>query len=205
MDEDILDEMNIFSSLAENANYEVRGEEHRSSHNGVAKAASFNQSFLLSCEQGGLQATKKLIDPGASMRAKDSCDEGALEKAVKAGHVETVAFLYELGAFLDETYDNGDTLIHLVARRQARGPDMVTGGGEDPLPHTREARRQLETIQWLVHKFDFPFGTNDDGATALHVAAAHGHLYLVQWLVVNGGFNLHAENYMRCTPLDLAV
>ena len=43
------------------------------------------------------------------------------------------------------------------------------------------------------------------GMTALHYAAANGHIEVVEWLIVNGGAFMNAKNSQGATPLAVAM
>ncbi len=82
-----------------------------------------------------------------------------LLEAAGDGKLETVQWLLQNGASLQEKDDNGSTALLVAA-----------------------ANGQLQTVQWLLQNGASLQEKDKEGDTALHCAALNGKLETVQWL-----------------------
>lgn len=67
------------------------------------------------------------------------------------------------------------------------------------------AKGQLDRIQHLVNSGADPFKGDYDGRTPMHLAAAEGHLHILQYLSEMPGANLSCVDRFGGTPLDDAI
>ncbi|MGS4884952.1 ankyrin repeat domain-containing protein [Roseibium sp. MB-4] len=74
--------------------------------------------------------------------------------------------------------------------------DIVLGALQNDIDQARQA---LETDANAIHQ------TDQQGLTALHIAAAKGNLTMVQFLLDRPGVNLSLKDNFNRDPLDVAI
>jgi ankyrin repeat protein len=67
------------------------------------------------------------------------------------------------------------------------------------------AKCKVRLQQYEGFRFDYCVYDNDHGDTLLHLAALHGHLQIVKYLIVNGYYQSECRNRYKNTPLHRAA
>jgi len=141
----------------------------------------------LACKGGGsgaLEVMSHLLSMASSPFQCPVAEGGwtPLHVAAKYGHAKLVAYLLQ-GDYCQagQALDGGEQALHLAAW----GGDMAT-------------------VQALVKAGANPHHTDSVGASCLHMAAAHGHVEVVQYLVETVGLDPDSTTMDKETPLKLA-
>ncbi|KAL3531396.1 hypothetical protein ACH5RR_010718 [Cinchona calisaya] len=115
-----------------------------------------------SAKRGTAYFASALIEAGVDVNSRNSDGESAMSLAVKSGNIDVVQVLVE----------SGYTIEHSV----------------DLFLHDAAAMNRLDLVEILCVGYqDIDLNSPDpEGQTALHVAAIHGHLEVVKFLVSKG-------------------
>jgi ankyrin repeat protein len=139
-----------------------------------------------------VQKLQILVSNGADIHAKNASNETPLVTAVKAGAIENVAELLNLGS--DYSCLKGQ-LEHLVDEK-----------GNSILHKAITMEYEfIKTALFLLDRVGFNMNTtNNDGSTLLHLAASSD---LIDYLVplLNNGASPDLANGKNQTPLDVAI
>jgi len=121
---------------------------------------------------------------GADPNVSDRYGGTPLDDAIRSGNQKVVDFLKDNGGLRGKTAEYAD-------------PDflLLQAGATGDLMQLK--RMHAENVDMSL--------TNDDSRTALHLAAANGHIACVQELVENMGVDVNAEDRWGGTPLDDAI
>jgi len=139
----------------------------------------------LAASEGLLLVASFLIkELGADPNVSDRYGGTPLDDALRSGHTKVADFLKECGALRGKTAEYAEPNFLLL---QA----AATGN--------LKALRQLHDEQ-----IDMYLG-NEDSRTALHLAAANGHIACVQELIENMEIHVNIPDRFGGTPLDDAV
>ncbi|TPX36279.1 hypothetical protein SmJEL517_g01648 [Synchytrium microbalum] len=139
-------------------------------HLGKSSAEMYEglHAMHLAALNGGIHATRTLLDLGADIEARSYQGETPLIVAARALHSCMCRFLTIRGANVNATGPQGDTVLHVAARKAAGA----------------------ETIRILLELEANPLALNNRGETALHVACRLGHLGVVKLLLPFGGIRI---------------
>jgi len=161
---------------------------------------------------GDIEAVRRMLDSGADINAANYDGRTALHLAAAEGHGALVAFLVQRGAMLDATdrwkatplrdaVAGGHNEVAALLRAQGQSlPDSV-------LTKTlidRASKGDLAGVRRLVENGVRPGQGDYDQRTALHLAAAEGHLDVVTYLM-NAGADVSACDRWGATPLEDAI
>ncbi|KAG7166816.1 Ankyrin repeat domain-containing protein 50-like 3, partial [Homarus americanus] len=156
--------------------------------------ADLQYKLVNSAKVGDVSGVEKALGEGARVDDQDlTSGRAPIHHASAAGHVDIVRLLLARGAQVDlaSTHpgDAGATPVHLAAEggySQVLTALLAAGAVPDIYDYNtiRGRREVLEVL--LDHGCDLSSRAGD-WTTPLHHAAAQGHLFLVKWLVKNGG------------------
>ena len=130
---------------------------------------------------GNLSLVKKLVEQGAHLSSRDDTSSTPLHYACAKGYLALVKYLLAEKAIIKNYRDN-----------RGRTPLLCAASGG-----------HLEVVQCLLAEGVFPFVVDEDGNSALHVAALHGHTALVDWLVQSNVVDLEIVNKAGQTYLQI--
>lgn len=138
-----------------------------------------NTALLFAFMEGHREVWRHLLDAGADVHAKDETGETAMHVAARAGDVEALEALSNLG-------------LPVEARDQfGRTPLMGATG---------------EAIEWLLKHGADPNATDKDGCTVLHEVCLYGDLdeegEAVFALLENYGADPNIKDVLGRTPRD---
>ena len=140
-----------------------------------------------------LELLELFLRSGADINVKDQAGRTALFWAVKNKSQVMTTILLAHGAAVDEADNDGTTPLHVAATTESSPllSQLVEHGASINLKRkTMEAKRE----HWqLFDEVDFDLRSTRDGATALHLAAAHLCAVNVR-LFVKSGADLDAES-----------
>ena len=147
---------------------------------------AFNTSedtpFSLAIKGGQLAALQRLLRADSTVALTDNTEFSLLHLAAREGHLEIVRELIQLGA------DNN-----------ALGVDRST-----PLILAAE-RGHVVLVKYLVNDLRSDMkAANKTGSCAVHVAAMHGHVQVLEQLY-KAGADIKIRDEENCQPIHLAV
>jgi ankyrin repeat protein len=170
--------------------------------------------LLLALHYGYTPAAKMLMAAGAEkVTIKNTPEWAVLHGAFRLGNREWVQLLLENGAMPDELDENGDSMLHVVARQGdlsmakmliAAGADVNIRNptGATPLHYAAAGRTELASLL-LTGGADVSARANN-GDTPLHDAALRGNREMVELLLAHGA-DASVKNSRGRTPRDEAV
>jgi len=139
----------------------------------------------LAASEGLLLVASFLIkNLGADPNVSDRYGGTPLDDALRSGHTKVADFLKECGALRGKTAEFADTNFLLL--------QAAATGNLKALRHLHD------------ENVDMSLG-NEDSRTALHLAAANGHLACVQELIEAVGIHVNIPDRFGGSPLDDAV
>lgn len=145
--------------------------ENGARHNMVIQT-DYNTPLHLSCGMGHADIVAFLIDSGADTTAKNAYGNTPLHAGCIGGYEEVVRLLDDRGCALLTKNNRGSTALHFAC---------YTDDDTTSLP------RFLLGKGLSIHDED------EDGTTALHVAAKKGHHEMCQLLLESGAMPTHAD------------
>jgi ankyrin repeat protein len=170
---------------------------------GLQTAASFGLARIVS----------HLIAHGMDPKSKDESGRTALHRAAENGHDEVVDILLKNGATVDAKETKfGQTSLHLAALNGHRtvAQKLLENGAETDLKDGNEwmaihiaAWTGKEEVVRVLSENLHVNETGKDNLTALHCAAAQGHVKVTQ-LLIQRGADVNAEDTKGWTPLHWA-
>ncbi|XP_064556304.1 L-asparaginase [Drosophila montana] len=134
----------------------------------------------LACQLGDTDIVRHLLQNGVSVHIRDLCERTPLQEAVATDNHEIIQLLISCGA-------------HLTGSSRAVGEQLCAAAA-------RGALRRLQSFQLAGADLCLP---DPSGRTALHVAALHGYVELVQYLMAYRE-NGEPKDMLGLTPLDYA-
>jgi len=139
----------------------------------------------LAASEGLLLVASFLIkDLGADPNVSDRYGGTPLDDALRSGHTKVADFLKECGALRGKTAEYAEPSFLLL--------QAAAAGNLKALRHLHD------------EQIDMSLG-NEDSRTALHLAAANGHIDCVQELIENMGVDVNIQDRHGGTPLDDAA
>lgn len=145
-------------------------------------AVDYDQRTALhvACSEGSLEVVKFLILNGVPVHARDRQDRTPLMEAISIDHHEIIKFLVRCGAHITGSSRGiGEQLCAAAAR-----------GFTNRLQSYKLAGVDLSQI-------------DPSGRTALHLAALHGHVNTVIFLLENS-VDASVQDLLGLTPIDYA-
>ncbi len=162
------------------------------------------------CRRAVLEILLKL---GADPQCPDRDGRTAYRIAVRTGHREAVELLGEQAGAEVDGLDR--LLAECVKAKPAKGLERLKKSkrkadvgklrrSDHQMLCWAIRRGRIQAVEPLLDAGLDPKIPDDDGETALHIAASKGHLPVVK-LLLKGGASAAARNHSGRTPLDLAL
>ncbi|OON16875.1 ankyrin repeat protein, partial [Opisthorchis viverrini] len=174
--------------------------------------------LLLAAAKGNVEVTQILIEAGANIMAQEKTAKGIVYLCAETNEVDVLRLILNHPKAkelieLPNIYD--DTPLHIAAKNGhseivklllENGAKVSSKNEKERTPfhnaakygRLRIARHLLEHVPSLVSERD------EDGSSAIHLAAASGHVALLE-LLLNAGAAVDCRNCMQWTPLDCAA
>ncbi|XP_059474055.1 uncharacterized protein LOC132195835 [Neocloeon triangulifer] len=175
-----------------------------------------NDSLHLACLNGKLDNVKYLLGlNGFSVEKKNWKGRTALHLAAAKGHIAVAEFLLSQGADVnsrDDAIESPSTLaasfsgLEMCQLLVENGTDLsaVDEDGNDSL-HLACFSGKLDTIKYLLGLNGFSVENKGrNGRTALHIAAAKGHIAVAEFLLSQGA-DVNSRDDANDSPLTLAA
>ena len=172
--------------------------------------------LLLASKQGCLDTVKMLLKAGADVCAADNKGATCLALAVCNGHTETVRYLLCLPEVdANQSTNRGSTSLHLaVSQKHSDVVGMLIDAGAD-IEANREGMSyttlrcacevgEREIVRMLLEAGADLCATDDDGDRCLALAAHHGHIETVRYLVDLKEVDVNHGNNWSVTALKHA-
>ena len=153
--------------------------------------------LMSAARQGDAAAVTRLISAGADVNASNAGGATALMFAALSGDPLVTSLLVRAGARTDDTAKLGWTALALAAvKGYTEVAEVLLDAGADqgvrdaygwtPLMRAVD-RRRTDFVRLLLDSPGADLAVRqEDGATALHIAAATGDLEIVSLLIANG-------------------
>ena len=170
--------------------------------------------LMAAAREGDAAAVSRMISTGADVNAANAGGATALMFAALSGDPKVTSLLVRAGARTDAKAKLGWTALALAAvKGHTEVAEVLLDAGADqgvrdaygwtPLMRAVD-RRRSDFVKLLLDEPGADLGLRqEDGATALHIAAATGDLEIVR-LLVSHGADRAAENYDGNTPAGVA-
>jgi cytohesin len=155
----------------------------------------------LTCFNGPIDEVKTLLAKEPTLlNTRDQDGMTPLHWAVLGGQIETIRTLLSAGAS-PNVRRYGQTPLHLaVLAGDVEAASELADNGADI-----NARDFSELVYFFGHAgVRQPLGNDQDGDTALHIAAAEGSALIIEWLLERG-IDSTARNEVGQTPLHIAA
>jgi ankyrin repeat protein len=171
-------------------------------------------ALMFAAEGGDLGLVDQLLDAGASVEAMNQYRGNALLFAAKGGDVAVTRRLIAAGADVNHVADLGWTALLVAAAKgnadvclvlveAGANPNAQDKNGWTPLMHAVSGRHLATATALLEVPAVDPDLREENGSTALHMAALGGNEAMVR-LLVDHGADLTAETAMGFTPAEVA-
>ena len=160
-------------------------------------AANGKTPLMAAARDGDAAAVSRLISAGADVNAANAGGATALMFAALSGDPMVTSLLVRAGARTDSKAKLGWTALALAAvKGHTEVAEVLLDGGADqgvrdaygwtPLMRAVD-RRRGDFVRLLLDRPGVDLGQRqEDGATALHIAAASGDIEIVRLLVTHG-------------------
>ncbi|XP_045120610.1 ankycorbin-like isoform X1 [Portunus trituberculatus] len=180
--------------------------------------SSIQLKLVRAAKGGDLEGLQTALERGGQVDGGGGSGRQALHEASEAGHLEVVKLLLNHKAQVNSRSkrhgDEGGTALHLATEAgNVNIMEELLKAGADPEARDEKGRTaalwaayggQQEALQVLEgQNNELLFAYDYDHSTALHLAAAHGDLKVVKWLV-NHGLDCGARDHRNKTPKDIA-
>lgn len=146
---------------------------------------------MTACEGGHLNVVKMLIKKHARVDVYDEAGKASLHIAAENGHLDIVEYLLRNSAFVNTKNKLGITPLHLAAmkgwtdiasllvEKYEATVDSFSNAMRTPL-HLAAQHGKLDVCELLLRMGANPLATDDNGQTALHIAAECDNEAIVQ-------------------------
>lgn len=179
--------------------------------------STMNDDLLQRALDGNVEAVKALLDAGADVHHRSWYGDTALHQAAESNHVDgrgrTIRALLEAGSDVNAQNKGGETAL-LVARGREAIQDLLTGGADVNISDRKGTTAlmnaatgtDVELTRLLLEHGAAVNEWNNDGHTALTIAARLGPAEQVQALVGGGADpNVRPAGECNQTALFFAI
>jgi ankyrin repeat protein len=171
-------------------------------------------ALMFAAEGGDLGLVEQLLEAGASVEAMNQYRGNALMFAAKGGDVPVTRRLIAAGADVNHVADLGWTALLVAAAKgnadvslalieAGANPNAQDKNGWTPLMHAVSGRHLATAAALLEVPAVDPDLREENGSTALHIAALGGNEPMVR-LLVDHGADVAAKTAMGFTPAEVA-
>lgn len=176
-----------------------------------------NRELLLAAQKGDLADIKRLKTKRANLLGADYDGRTALHIAAKHGHLDVVKYLVStIDAINVNVQDSQHNTPYTEALKASQGEvaEFLLSKGATNLNDTNAGsllcqaahKGDIEQIKKAVKEGVSLRSADYDGRTALHLAAAAGHVELIKYLISPGrdteSINVNSKDRWGGTPLD---
>ncbi|ALC48613.1 CG6428 [Drosophila busckii] len=140
----------------------------------------YRTALHLACQLGNMEIVRHLLHNGVSVHIRDRYDRTPLQEAVSTDNHEIIQLLISCGA-------------HLTGSSRAVGEQLCAAA-------SRGSLKRLQSYQLAGADLSLP---DPSGRTALHVAALHGFVELVHYLLPFME-NRHEQDFLGLSALEYA-
>ena len=182
----------------------------------AARDADGNTALHWAASNGDGETVKFLIDKGADRQSRNNMNATPFHEAINRRRPTVILkLLYEEAIGLKQVYEDGNNVLHLAAPLGdshlmrffiENGADRTALNDRNHTPFQEAviSLRPLNILELLyVDGVDLR-AKYEDGNTVLHLAAADGDSYLLQFFIKNGA-DRTAVNDRNHTPFQTAV
>lgn len=161
---------------------------------------------------GCVESVKKIIKAGFDVNTKLKNEKTALHVAVRNDHYKVVELLLNENADVNVRKDDDKTPLHLCRSKQIYKLLMRHGSdatllfkNKNTLLHQAATHNRIEIAECFLEDYSNDVDIlNEDGQTALHIAAKEGFEDMVKLLIDNKA-DINKEDKKSNTPLHYAV
>lgn len=160
----------------------------------IEAAGKINKVILVAVSKGDAEVTNLLLRHGVSQCSKDN----GVGIAARQGHFEVLQLLLDNGAAITALSEEGYSLTTLAAYSGSVAcVRLVLDRGctvGDACIHAANCDN-VDIIRALLNAGATPCDASPDGVTPMMIAARHGHINIIQFLLVRGGSVLGTGEY----------
>ncbi|XP_073678272.1 transient receptor potential cation channel, subfamily N, member 1 [Garra rufa] len=182
----------------------------------LARTKDGNTLLHIASQCGHPATALALLRKGVPLHMPNKSGAVCLHAAAKRGHTAVVKALLQKGAHVDATAKNGQTALHIAVENcKPQVVQMLLGFGahvqlrggkaqETPLHIAARIREGERAADMLLKSGADVNAEQENGETAMHVAARHGALQMIRALIQDGG-DVTWKSKVGESPLHVAV
>ncbi|KAI2653199.1 Ankyrin-1 [Labeo rohita] len=182
----------------------------------LARTKNGNTLLHIASQYGHPTTTLALLRKGVPLHMPNKSGAVCLHAAAKRGHTAVVKALLQKGAHVDATSKDGLTALHIAVENcKPQVVQMLLGFGahvqlrggraqETPLHIAARVKEGERAAEMLLKSGADVNAEQENGETAMHVAARHGALQMIQALIQDGG-DVTWKSKVGESPLHVAV
>ncbi|XP_048059090.1 transient receptor potential cation channel, subfamily N, member 1 isoform X2 [Megalobrama amblycephala] len=165
----------------------------------LARTKDGNTLLHIASQCGHPATALMLLRKGVPLYMPNKSGAVCLHAAAKRGHTAVVKALLQKGAHVDATAKDGQTALHIAVENcKPQVVQMLLGFGahvqlkggkaqETPLHIAARVKDGVRVAEMLLKSGADVNAEQENGETAMHVAARHGALQMIQALIQEGG------------------
>ncbi|KAL1254989.1 hypothetical protein QQF64_013050, partial [Cirrhinus molitorella] len=182
----------------------------------LARTKDGNTLLHIASQCGHPATALALLRKGVPLHMPNKSGAVCLHAAAKRGHAAVVKALLQKGAHVDATAKNGQTALHIAVENcKPQVVQMLLGFGahvqlrggkaqETPLHIAARVKEGERAAEMLLKSGADVNAEQENGETAMHVAARHGALQMIRALIQDGG-DVTWKSKIGESPLHVAV
>ncbi|XP_016365820.1 serine/threonine-protein phosphatase 6 regulatory ankyrin repeat subunit C-like [Sinocyclocheilus rhinocerous] len=182
----------------------------------LARTKDGNTLLHIASQCGHPATALTLLRKGVSLHMPNKSGAVCLHAAAKRGHTTVVKALLQKGAHVDATAKDGQTALHIAVENcKPQVVQMLLGFGanvqlrggkaqEAPLHIAVRVKEGERAAEMLLKSGADVNAEQENGETAMHVAARHGALQMIRALIQEGG-DVTWKSKVGENPLHVAV